>query len=343
MLPHLGPPMTSSFERRYQAFISSTYTDLREERQAVMQSILEVDCFPAGMELFPAADDTAWDYVKTVIQESDYYVVVVGARYGSRDDNGLSFTEREYDYAIELGKPVLAFLHADPNSIPIGKADLSDADREALAAFRAKARRKLCDHWSTSAELRAKVLASLIRLKKRHPSGGWVRAGEIPAAQLELELERSRRELAEVRVELQSLQDGLRQQTRHAQSSPARGWGESTTLDCETTEMSGEVKTQRIETTWDALFLYIGPRMAESPVTPATFRTRISKLCVEASRLEQSEKCLATQRTVDRVAWQLRALGVIDLSQGYWRLTEEGIEELDKLLVEGIETHVSES
>ncbi len=90
-----------SSEKRYQVFISSTYTDLLDERRSVMQAVLEMDCFPAGMELFPAADDTAWDYIQKIIQESDYYVLVIGARYGSCDDHGLSFTEREYDYALQ--------------------------------------------------------------------------------------------------------------------------------------------------------------------------------------------------------------------------------------------------
>jgi hypothetical protein len=44
-------------EKRYQVFVSSTYTDLMEERNEAMQAILELDCMPAGMELFPAAND----------------------------------------------------------------------------------------------------------------------------------------------------------------------------------------------------------------------------------------------------------------------------------------------
>ena len=41
-------------EKRYQVFVSSTYEDLQEERREVMQALLELDCIPAGMELFPA-------------------------------------------------------------------------------------------------------------------------------------------------------------------------------------------------------------------------------------------------------------------------------------------------
>ena len=47
-------------DKRYQVFISSTFEDLKEERQAVLRAVLEIDQMPAGMELFPAADDDAW-------------------------------------------------------------------------------------------------------------------------------------------------------------------------------------------------------------------------------------------------------------------------------------------
>lgn len=43
-------------EQRYQVFISSTFVDLVDERREVMQALLEMDCLPAGMELFPAGD-----------------------------------------------------------------------------------------------------------------------------------------------------------------------------------------------------------------------------------------------------------------------------------------------
>ena len=84
-------------DRRHQVFVSSTYLDLVDERSEVMQALLELECMPAGMELFPAANDTQWNWIKRVIDESDYYIVIVAGRYGSiSPDTGLSFTEMEY-------------------------------------------------------------------------------------------------------------------------------------------------------------------------------------------------------------------------------------------------------
>ena len=83
-------------DKRYQVFISSTFWDLIDERQAVLKAVLELDHMPAGMELFPAADDQAWQLIKDVIDSSDYYVLLIGGRYGSFNEEGIGYTEQEW-------------------------------------------------------------------------------------------------------------------------------------------------------------------------------------------------------------------------------------------------------
>src|SRR4249919_820551 len=106
-------------EKRYQVFVSSTYKDLQEERQEVMQALLELDCIPAGVELFPAANEDQWTLIKKVINDRDYYIVIIAGRYGTIGPSGQGYTEMEYRYAIDSGKPVIGFLHADPPSLPV--------------------------------------------------------------------------------------------------------------------------------------------------------------------------------------------------------------------------------
>ena len=98
-------------------FVSSTYDDLREERAVVQRALLQLDCLPVGMELFPAADDETLAFIKSQIDDADYYVVVVAGRYGSTAPDGLSFTEKEYDYALERKKPTIGFVHGQPGKI----------------------------------------------------------------------------------------------------------------------------------------------------------------------------------------------------------------------------------
>src|SRR5262245_33865331 len=114
-------------DKRYQVFVSSTYADLRDERAAVIQALMELDCIPAGMELFPAADEEQFQFIKRVIDDCDYYIVIVGGRYGSTTPEGVSFTEKEYDYALERGLKVLAFVHEQPGKLSVEKSD-TDSD-----------------------------------------------------------------------------------------------------------------------------------------------------------------------------------------------------------------------
>ena len=55
--------MIGSDDRRYQVFVSSTFEDLQAERQKVLQAVLEMKAFPAGMELFPSANDEQWAFI----------------------------------------------------------------------------------------------------------------------------------------------------------------------------------------------------------------------------------------------------------------------------------------
>jgi hypothetical protein len=58
---------------KYQIFISSTYEDLKEERDRVIRAVLEMGHIPVGMEMFNAADESQWNIIKRRIDECDYY------------------------------------------------------------------------------------------------------------------------------------------------------------------------------------------------------------------------------------------------------------------------------
>lgn len=163
-------------EKKYQVFVSSTYLDLIEERQHVIHALLELDCIPSGMELFPAADEDQWSLIKSVIDDCDYYIVVIGGRYGSTDSTGKSFTQLEYEYAVSKGKPCMAFLHGDPNSLRVDRTEQTDQGRARLNEFRALAEKKICKHWKTAADLRSVVTSSLLSMRRSRPARGWVRA-----------------------------------------------------------------------------------------------------------------------------------------------------------------------
>src|SRR5258708_17786092 len=110
--------MRRPMEKIFKVFVSSTFEDLRAERAEVEKALLKLNCLPVGMELFPAADDETWEFIKEQINDADYYVVLVAGRYGTLASDGISFTEKEYDYARERDIPSIGFVHADRSTIP---------------------------------------------------------------------------------------------------------------------------------------------------------------------------------------------------------------------------------
>ena len=142
-----------------------------------MQALLTLNCFPAGMELFPAADDDQWTLIKREIDNSDYYLVVLAGRYGLIDPpSGLSYTEKEYDYALATAKPIIAFLHKDPDSLPKKQRETDPDLYQKLKRFHEKVKKKLVMFWTSPQDLENAVLRSCLQLFNSRPAEGWVRA-----------------------------------------------------------------------------------------------------------------------------------------------------------------------
>ena len=160
--------------KRYQVFISSTFKDLEKERKLLTQTLLRKGCFPAGMEWFPAVDEEQFEYIKQVIDDTDYYVIILGGLYGTIAPDGKSYTEKEYDYAVEKGKKVIALVQKDP--------ELKEEDDNRLikfTQFRQKVtNNRLVNFWTTPEELSSKFSTSLDYAMKNYPEQGWIRCNK---------------------------------------------------------------------------------------------------------------------------------------------------------------------
>src|SRR5215212_464088 len=110
--------------KKYQVFVSSTFEDLQLERQEVMHALLELDCIPLGMELFPAANEDQWTLIKKVIDDCDYYIVIVDtARSGRRESairkRNIVMRLSELSQQLDFSTRILAqFPSIYPNQTP---------------------------------------------------------------------------------------------------------------------------------------------------------------------------------------------------------------------------------
>ena len=205
-------------DKKYQVFISSTFEDLQDERKEILQAILELDCMPVGMELFPAANDDQFTLIKRVIDGCDYYVLVIGGRYGSvNPKTGLNYTEMEFDYAASQGKLILAFLHGEPSKIPAGKTEKTDEGKRKLEAFKEKVKTdRHCKMWETGFQLGGVVSRSLVQAINSKPGIGWVRADPKTIEQLSsTEILRLKKHIEELQGEIQRIKTAAPTGTEH--------------------------------------------------------------------------------------------------------------------------------
>lgn len=167
---------------RYQVFVSSTYEDLIEERKQVTQAILECNCFPAGMELFPASDKSQWDFIKQVIDESDIYLVIIAGRYGTtkKGKKPISYTEMEFNYAKKIKKPIIALIHKNIGDLPSKKVEKTDKGQELLRAFTESAKNgRLVKFWRNEDDIKSAVITALSQQKECLEECGWIKYDDV--------------------------------------------------------------------------------------------------------------------------------------------------------------------
>lgn len=199
-------------QKKYQVFISSTFRDLVDERQDTLKSVLDMGHIPSGMEVFPAADIAQFEYIKKIIDECDYYVLIVAARYGSMDEDGVSFTEKEYRYAVGQKKTVLAFIHGELGGVAVDKVDTDRSLQEKLIAFRQEvSRSRLVQFWKSREDLKAKVIISLHKAMSEFPALGWMRANAAASEDLLTQVNQLRLENDDLRSRMVAPFDGEEQ------------------------------------------------------------------------------------------------------------------------------------
>lgn len=327
-------------EKKYQVFVSSTYEDLRKERQEVIHALLELDCIPSGMELFPAADEDQWSLITGVIDECDYYILILGGRYGSTGADGVGYTEMEYKYALETGKPIIAFLHKEPDSLPKKHTEQSEEGQSKFQEFRKLAQQKMCKYWTTPSELGSVVSRSLIMLQKKHPGVGWVRGNLVPEREASLEI-------LELRKEIERLENKLHEaRTQAPPGTEKLAQGKDTfriSYTCSSRhEGMGYTWSPSCETDWDEIFYQISPLLIHE-ATDVALRRSLNALIeeIEVPILKKSKdgkghsfsSFSINDSDFQTIKVQLRALGLITQSvksrsvkdtTTYWTLTPYG-------------------
>ncbi|PFM07639.1 hypothetical protein COK92_08500 [Bacillus anthracis] len=171
-------------QKKLQVFISSTFIDLQEERQAAVQAVLNAGHIPAGMELFKAGDISQKETIKRWIEESDIYMLILGGRYGSIDEEtGKSYTHWEYDYAGQLGKPRFAVVIKDDalkeKASKYGPDVFERENYKKYQEFKSVVLSKISKFYSDLKDIKLAVLESLKDYEKDESLFGWISGKEL--------------------------------------------------------------------------------------------------------------------------------------------------------------------
>jgi len=332
-------------EKKFQVFVSSTYKDLTEERSEVMQALLELDCIPVGMELFPAADDDQWTLIKRLIDDCDYYILIVGGRYGSLNKAGVSFTQMEYEYTLSKEIPIIGFLHKSPDDIPVGKSEKEPELKLKLVEFKKLVEKKMCRYWDSPADLGSQVSRSLVKLIKAKPRPGWVKATYLPSEDTTKEILELRKQNEILKIELEKAKTKAPEGTENLSNSDDEiqinysynAYGNEWNI-----KPRDHIFVNQTVCSWNEVFSDFSPLMIDE-ANSSTLKKKISDLIRVKELKELTEKYKDENRTptdfnikdndFQTIKIQFRALGLIKESNkkrsihdkgSYWTLTSYG-------------------
>lgn len=227
-------------KRKLQVFVSSTFQDLIEERQAAVSAILKAGHIPAGMELFTSGDKSQMDTIKKWIDESDVYMLVLGGRYGSLEpSSGVSYTELEYDYAVEQEKPLFSVVinegALEAKVKEHGTGVMEKENPKQLKMFREKVLSNISSFFDDHKDIKLCVHESMSDFATNRELKGWVSADEVTSTQPLLD------EIGRLSKENDALKEQLKNAEKKIGTSP-----KTTTSDDEFEELKELLKTIQV-------------------------------------------------------------------------------------------------
>lgn len=316
-------------DKKYQVFVSSTYEDLQEERKAVIEALLQMNCFPVGMEYFNAADDSQWDVITSLIDECDYYVLIVAGRYGSIDEaSGISYTQKEYEYAVKKNVPVISFVHSDIKKLPSGMVDTEATVVKKLEDFKKEISKKLYQKWDNKDSLASAVVLSLNKLIKTKPRTGWVRYVSLSAE--------ANRQILALKEENETLKAKLKQvEDEDPKGIEVFQQGDDT-VTITVSYYYGDRHYPKVKLTWNRIVSIIAPILVDESSEEKMKSVFIDSIREDILKTDKSyipNYNRIEEESFQQIKVQLIALRIIELSdrkrtvkdtETYWHLTPYG-------------------
>jgi len=340
-----------SARKKYQVFISSTFTDMKNERQAAVEAILTAGHIPAGMELFSAGDESQLEVIKQWIVDSDIYVLILGATYGSLEPKSRrSYTELEYDFAVKNNKPHFALVLSD-EAVNLKRQELGITvvdNPDHLSDFRKKVLSKIASIIHDTKDIQISIFKSLREIEHRKSVVGWVRGDAADNTPLVNEITRLTDKNQQLESELQAAKSAAQAALNGA---PLADMDDKIDVAieyrCLVGRPGGAVRfpsnnTEIVKITWSRLFALFSPKLIDNP-SDAAMRSYIAKKLLDSNGIRHTHRSASLDKqTHGALRTHYEALGLIAVSsikstagagRLYWILTARGKSLMQELRV----------
>lgn len=178
-------------DTRYQIFISTSGRDMQPERMVLSQTLVGMGFFAWGLEHRTPLTTTL---ARRQIDECDYVILLLGSQYGEQAISGVSYLSLEYEYALSQAKPIIVFMHEQPENREIDLQETHPQLKDKFLAFRKKLLHE-AEHifyFKTPRELELAVRLNIPLMVEQHMGQGWVPAHQAQQLQDEIRLLRSK-------------------------------------------------------------------------------------------------------------------------------------------------------
>lgn len=323
-----------ALKRKLQVFVSSTYTDLKEERQAAVQAILKAGHIPAGMELFTAGDESQLDTIKRWIDESDIYMLILGGRYGSIEPlSGLSYTEVEYDYAADRMPYFAVVIEEEELQRRLENGNWSSDSPELLAALREKVLSSMSSFFTAPSDVKLAVHETVNEFQQRHNLEGWVKGAAVENTDLLAQLNEVRQETETIRQQKEAVEREL-ESYNVGQDEIAFGDDLLKLSGSYLTKRYDERRTWESVMSWNHIFSVIGPPMLNQNANEEAITRMIALAALKMLHIgDVGSNARVDDRDLGTIKVQLVALELVSVAVFptvakttalFWTLTEKG-------------------
>lgn len=178
-------------DTRYQIFISTSGRDMQPERMVLSQTLVGMGFFAWGLEHRTPLTTTL---ARRQIDECDYLILLLGSQYGEQAISGVSYLSLEYEYALSQAKPIIVFMHEQPENREIDLQETHPQLKDKFLAFRKKLLHE-AEHifyFKTPRELELAVRLNIPLMIEQYGGKGWVPAHQAQQLEDEIRLLRSK-------------------------------------------------------------------------------------------------------------------------------------------------------